>query len=68
MFGPGGSSGLSITIGSFPASGYKCARCWNFMPVVSAYGIWQNVCARCLGALKEMGIEPPTAQPEEVSQ
>jgi hypothetical protein len=38
------------------------------MPVVSAYGIWQNVCARCLGALKEMGIEPPTAQPEEVSQ
>ena len=27
-----------------PASGHKCARCWNFMPEVSDYGIWQNVC------------------------
>ncbi|MGD0730542.1 MAG: isoleucine--tRNA ligase [Terracidiphilus sp.] len=46
-----------------PASGHKCARCWNFMPEVSAYGIWQNVCTRCQGALKEMGIDPP--QPTE---
>ena len=45
------------------ASGHKCARCWNFMPEVSAYGIWQNVCNRCQSALKEMGIDPP--QPEE---
>jgi isoleucyl-tRNA synthetase len=42
-----------------PASGTKCARCWNFMPQVSNYGIWQNVCMRCHSALKEMGIAPP---------
>jgi isoleucyl-tRNA synthetase len=42
------------------ASGHKCARCWNFMPAVSNYGIWQNVCTRCQNALHEMGIpEPP---------
>jgi isoleucyl-tRNA synthetase len=45
-----------------PASGSKCARCWNFMPEVSNYGIWENVCTRCQSALKEMGIAPP--QPE----
>jgi isoleucyl-tRNA synthetase len=47
-----------------PASGHKCARCWNFMPVVSAYGIWQNVCTRCHGALKQMGIDPPAEAAE----
>ncbi len=50
-----------------PASGAKCARCWNFMPEVSNYGIWENVCTRCQTALKEMGIAPPQidgAQPE----
>jgi isoleucyl-tRNA synthetase len=41
------------------ATGHKCARCWNFMPEVSTYGIWENVCTRCQGALAEMGIEPP---------
>ena len=46
-----------------PASGHKCARCWNFMPVVSNYGIWKDVCTRCHTALKEMGIEAP--QPSE---
>jgi isoleucyl-tRNA synthetase len=44
-----------------PASGQKCARCWNFMPDVSDYGIWQDICGRCQSALKEMGIEPPAA-------
>jgi len=44
-----------------PASGHKCARCWNFMPEVSSYGIWQNVCTRCQNALREMGVEPPSA-------
>jgi hypothetical protein len=29
------------------------------MPEVSNFGIWQNVCTRCHGALKEMNIEPP---------
>jgi isoleucyl-tRNA synthetase len=50
-----------------PASGHKCARCWNFMPEVGDYGIWQNVCTRCQSALTEMGIAPPqadVAQPE----
>jgi isoleucyl-tRNA synthetase len=42
-----------------PASGHKCARCWNFMPHVSNYGIWENVCDRCQNALREMGIAPP---------
>jgi isoleucyl-tRNA synthetase len=50
---------LDLTIGVKPASGHKCARCWNFMPEVSAYGIWQNVCTRCQSSLKEMGIHPP---------
>ena len=44
-----------------PASGHKCARCWNFMPEVANYGIWQNVCTRCSDALKEMKIAPPVA-------
>ena len=62
-------SGVNVTAGealivkALPASGTKCARCWNFMPEVGDYGIWQNVCTRCQGALKEMGIEPP--QPTE---
>jgi isoleucyl-tRNA synthetase len=54
--------GTSSEMAVLPASGHKCARCWNFMPEVSAYGIWQNVCTRCQSALKEMGIDPP--QPE----
>jgi isoleucyl-tRNA synthetase len=43
------------------ATGTKCARCWNFMPEVSNYGIWQNVCTRCQDALREMKIAPPVA-------
>jgi isoleucyl-tRNA synthetase len=51
-----------------PASGQKCARCWNFMPDVSDYGIWHDVCGRCQSALREMGIEPPTAdEPPEAT-
>jgi ribosomal protein L37AE/L43A len=51
-----------------PASGHKCARCWNFMPEVSAYGIWENVCTRCQSALKEMGIAPPQSESGESAQ
>ena len=58
------SNYLSFAV--YSASGHKCARCWNFMPEVSAYGIWQNVCNRCQSALKEMGIDPP--QPPEAAQ
>jgi isoleucyl-tRNA synthetase len=54
-------AGTELVVTALPASGTKCARCWNFMPEVSNYGIWQNVCARCQGALKEMKIAPPVA-------
>jgi isoleucyl-tRNA synthetase len=52
--------GASLVVEVSPASGHKCARCWNFMPEVSNYGTWQNVCTRCQDALKEMKIAPPT--------
>jgi isoleucyl-tRNA synthetase len=58
---------LNYNIEVLPASGHKCARCWNFMPEVSNYGIWENVCTRCHGALTEMGIEPPDAQMTELA-
>ena len=45
-----------------PATGHKCARCWNFMPEVANYGIWQNVCTRCPDALNEMNIAPPRTE------
>jgi isoleucyl-tRNA synthetase len=54
-------AGPALNVKALPATGAKCARCWNFMPEVSAYGIWQNVCTRCQDALKEMKIEPPVA-------
>ncbi len=49
----------SLSFAIYAASGHKCARCWNFMPHVSSYGIWQDVCDRCQSALREMGIERP---------
>ncbi|HET7102666.1 MAG TPA: isoleucine--tRNA ligase [Terracidiphilus sp.] len=58
--------GVQLAVKASPASGTKCARCWNFMPVVSGYGIWQNVCTRCHATLEEMGIAPP--QPTEAHQ
>ncbi len=57
--------GPALAIKALPASGHKCARCWNFMPQVGPYGIWENVCTRCQSALKEMGIAPP--QPGETA-
>lgn len=51
--------GSESSISAVPASGTKCARCWNFMPDTADYGIWQNVCGRCRSALAEMGIAPP---------
>jgi len=53
------SQSEDVHIQAMQAAGHKCARCWNFMPEVSNYGIWQNVCMRCQSALKEMNIEPP---------
>ena len=54
--------GAELAVIALPASGTKCARCWNFMPEVGAYGIWQNVCTRCHDALTEMGIAPPQTE------
>ncbi len=59
--------GPDLQVKALPASGHKCARCWNFMPEVSNYGIWANVCTRCQNALKEMGIEPPVGETELAS-
>ena len=58
---------LSNSVIVLPATGSKCARCWNFMPEVSVYGIWQNVCSRCQSALTEMGIQPPQPQSTEAA-
>jgi isoleucyl-tRNA synthetase len=55
------AQGSELKVTALPASGHKCARCWNYMPEVSNYGIWQNVCTRCHAALHEMNIEPPEA-------
>jgi isoleucyl-tRNA synthetase len=55
-----GEGGYGVV--ALPASGQKCARCWNFMPEVANYGIWQNVCTRCHDALREMGIDPPQTE------
>jgi isoleucyl-tRNA synthetase len=56
-----------IEVLALPARGHKCARCWNFMPHVSSYGIWENVCDRCQSALTEMGIVPPQADSGEAA-
>jgi isoleucyl-tRNA synthetase len=58
--------GGHVEIRAVLATGHKCARCWNFMPEVANYGVWQNVCTRCHGALTEMNIQPP--QPAEAAQ
>jgi isoleucyl-tRNA synthetase len=58
-----GSESLEVT--ALPASGHKCARCWNFMPEVSNYGVWENVCTRCQDALREMGIDPPQSTSQD---
>jgi isoleucyl-tRNA synthetase len=66
--GVGVVAGDRFQIWSKSASGQKCARCWNFMPDVSDYGIWHDVCGRCQSALHEMGIEPPQAESGEQAQ
>ncbi len=60
------TEGTALTVKALPATGHKCARCWNFMPKVGDYGIWHDVCTRCQSALKEMGIEP--TEPAEATQ
>jgi isoleucyl-tRNA synthetase len=57
--------GGNFRVKVLPASGRKCARCWNFMPDTADYGIWHDVCGRCRSALKEMGIAPPKPHPTD---
>jgi isoleucyl-tRNA synthetase len=57
-----GSADGVLKIAALPASGSKCARCWNFMPKVADFGVWKNVCTRCHDALTEMGIDPPNSE------
>ncbi len=47
---------------ALPATGVKCARCWRYTQDTADYGAWQNVCARCRGALEEMGFTPPNIE------
>ena len=56
---PGNGRKYLYRVDALSASGHKCARCWNFMPHVSSYGNWENVCDRCQCAFREMGIKPP---------
>ncbi|HEY9126282.1 MAG TPA: class I tRNA ligase family protein, partial [Acidobacteriaceae bacterium] len=56
--------GSALAVAALPASGHKCARCWNFMPAVADYGVWQDVCTRCHGALKAMGVAEPKGDDE----
>jgi len=60
--------GPEFKVTALPATGHKCARCWNFMPEVSSYGIWQNVCTRCQSALREMKIDPPQLESSEAAR
>ena len=59
--------GVELSVAALPASGSKCARCWNFMPEVSPYGAWDNVCTRCQRALRTMNIEPPIPESTQVT-
>jgi isoleucyl-tRNA synthetase len=40
------------------ANGAKCGRCWRVVPDVGQDSRWPEVCARCAGALEEIGFEP----------
>ncbi len=57
-----GADNSPVSVTALPASGSKCARCWNFMPEVGPYGVWQNVCTRCQSALRDMNIAPPAPE------
>jgi isoleucyl-tRNA synthetase len=62
------NKGDALQVTALPASGHKCARCWNFMPDTADYGIWHDVCGRCRAALHEMGIAPPAEDATENHQ
>jgi isoleucyl-tRNA synthetase len=61
------AEGDQLKVTALPAVGTKCARCWNYMPEVSNYGVWPDVCTRCQNALREMGIAPPQPNHDDPS-
>ena len=44
---------------AFVTSGTNAPAACAYAHDTADYGIWQNVCNRCRGALREMGISPP---------
>lgn len=57
-----GGAAVKLRSAAVTAPGTKCNRCWRYTQDTADYGTWQNVCARCRAALKEMGVEPPQAE------
>jgi isoleucyl-tRNA synthetase len=45
----GADAGIEVTIER--AGGVKCARCWRYVPSVSADPAWEGLCKRCQDAL-----------------
>jgi isoleucyl-tRNA synthetase len=43
-----------LTIGVEGAPGHKCARCWNYTNDVGRDENWPEVCARCVGSVREI--------------
>jgi isoleucyl-tRNA synthetase len=62
------TAGPELLVKAKAAAGSKCARCWNFMPEVSNYGVWENVCTRCQKALVAMNVAPPLADLQESTE
>ena len=57
---PGDAEGTQI--GTLPARGTKCGRCWNYRTDTAPYGPWQDVCGRCADALQTMGYSRDTGE------
>jgi isoleucyl-tRNA synthetase len=55
---------MDAAVNALSAGGQKCNRCWRYTDDTANYGVWENVCGRCRGALREMGIEPPQSGAE----
>ncbi len=48
--------GLSCLV--LPAKGEKCARCWTWSEYVGKDRDFPDVCERCAGVLRQMGVAP----------
>lgn len=52
-----------ITVGATLAAGSKCARCWNYSPLVGAAepADYPDLCERCTPLIKAAGFKPAVA-------